>query len=316
MSDFDIVLRAVSERHGVFLRRDALAVGVDDRRLRRGVRDGTWVRVRHGAYAMADEWRDLGPDARHCLLVRAVLRTMGTRVAASHHSACLLHGMDLWDVDLDVAHVTRTDGGAGRTERDVVHHEGLCLQDDLVPFDDHRLIRPVRAALESALLGDIERGLVVVDSGLRRRLFTPVELAAQHELMASWPGSRHLQVVTRLADGRSESVGESRSRFLFWSQGVPMPELQFEVRSQGRLVGVTDFAWPRHRLLGEFDGRLKYGRFLRPGEDAGDAVFREKRREDELRRVTGWAMVRLTWADLHRPGPTAATVRSMLSHAA
>ena len=317
MSDFDIALRAITSRHGVFLRREAVGLGLDDRWLRRGLRDGSWVRVRHGAYAMADEWRALRADGRHRLLTRAVLRTHGDRVAASHHSACLLHGMDVWEADLRVAHVTRTDGAAGRAERDVVHHEGLCLDDDIVRSPDgDRLIRPVRAALESALLGDIERGLVVVDSGLRGGLFSPEELAAQHDRMRSWPGTRHLHLVTRLADGRSDSVGESRSRFLFWSQGLPLPELQFEVRSQGQLVGVTDFAWPGHRLLGEFDGRVKYGRFLKPGEEAGDAVFREKRREDELRRVTGWGMVRLTWADLYQPGFTAARVRSMLGQAA
>lgn len=315
MGDVDIALRAITERHGVFLRREAQALGLLDRSLRRDVRAGRWVRVRHGAYADGCGWSALDADGRHRVLARAVLRT-NHRVAASHHSACLLHGMELWNVDLTVAHVTRTDGGAGRTERDVVHHEGFSLQDDVVSPEGYQLMRPVRAALESALLGDIESGLVVVDSGLRRELFTVSDLAAQHDLMRSWPGSRHLHVVTRLADGRAGSVGESRSRFLFWSQDLPRPELQFTVEHRGRLVGVTDFAWPEHRLLGEFDGRVKYGRFLRPGEDPGDAVFREKRREDELRRVTGWGMVRLTWADLHRPGATAATIRSMLGRAA
>ncbi len=70
--------------------------------------------------------------------------------------------------------------------------------------------------------------------------------------------------------------------------------------------------WPEHGLLGEFDGRVKYGRLLRPGEEPGDAVFREKRREDELRRLTGFAMVRLVWADLHRPRETAARIRGLL----
>ena len=129
---------------------------------------------------------------------------------------------------------------------------------------------------------------------------------AQHQLMQSWPDSQHLHVVTRLADGRVESVGESRALFLFWSQGLPMPELQFEVRDGWRLVGATDFAWPEHRLIVEFDGRVKYQKFLRHGEDPGDAVFREKRREDDIRRVTGWRVIRLTWADLAHPARTAA----------
>jgi hypothetical protein len=131
--------------------------------------------------------------------------------------------------------------------------------------------------------------------------------------MRSWPATIGLQIAVRLADPRPESVGESRSRYLFYSQGIPMPELQFEVYdAHGTLIGITDFAWPAYRLLGEFDGRVKYGRLLRPGEEPGDAVFREKRREDALRSVTGWSMVRLVWSDLDRPAATAARVREML----
>ena len=64
-------------------------------------------------------------------------------------------------------------------------------------------------------------------------------------------------------------------------------------------VGITDMAWPGHGLLGEFDGKMKYGRLLRPDESAGDAVFREKRREDALREATGFIVVRIVWADLY-----------------
>jgi hypothetical protein len=58
--------------------------------------------------------------------------------------------------------------------------------------------------------------------------------------------------------------------------------------------------WRDERLLGEFDGRIKYGRLLRPGQDPGDAVFEEKLREDALR-DEGWGMVRWVWAELARP---------------
>ena len=54
-------------------------------------------------------------------------------------------------------------------------------------------------------------------------------------------------------------------------------------------------------MLFEFDGRVKYGRLLKPGEDPGDAVFKEKLREDALRRATGWAVERATWRDLSHP---------------
>ena len=59
---------------------------------------------------------------------------------------------------------------------------------------------------------------------------------------------------------------------------------------------------------GEFDGRVTYGRFLRPGEEAGDAVFREKEQEDAIR-DEGWGVVRWTWADPRQPHLVAARVR-------
>lgn len=316
MRDVDVALRAIAVAHGVFLRREAIELGLEDRDLRRGVRRRLLVKVRHGAYLHADVWAALDEVGRHAVLTRAALRTLAGKVAASHHSACALHGMDLWDVELGVAHVTRVDGGAGRTEGDVVHHEGLLLDDEVQQLGSLDVVRPARAALESALLSGIERGLVTVSSGLHRQLFEAEELAAQQLLMQSWPESRHLQVVARLADGRVESVGESRCLFLFWSGGLPMPELQFEVRDGHRLVGTVDFAWPEHRLLVEFDGRVKYGRYLRPDEDPGDAVFREKRREDYLRRVTGWRVIRLTWSDLADPARVAMMLRAEMARAA
>ncbi len=39
--------------------------------------------------------------------------------------------------------------------------------------------------------------------------------------------------------------------------------------------------------------------------------MREKRREDLLRRLTGWSMLRLVWADLERPAATAAIIREI-----
>lgn len=59
--------------------------------------------------------------------------------------------------------------------------------------------------------------------------------------------------------------------------------------------------WEEHQTLGEFDGRVKYGRLLRPGQRPEDVLWAEKLREDALRDL-GWQVVRWTWADLDREG--------------
>ena len=101
------------------------------------------------------------------------------------------------------------------------------------------------------------------------------------------------------ADARSESAGESLSRVAIWRLGFPAAELQFEVTVAGRCYR-SDFGWPEARVLGEFDGKVKYGALLRPGESAADVVMREKRREAGLR-AAGWWVVRWTWADVVQP---------------
>jgi hypothetical protein len=127
-----------------------------------------------------------------------------------------------------------------------------------------------------------------------------------------WPGSQHLHVALRLVTGKSETVGESRSMHLFWREHLPAPEQQWEVRINGRLVAVVDFAWPEYNLFGEFDGMRKYFRDHDPSVAPEEVIVGEKRREDLVRRLTGYSFVRIIWADLYRPARTAASVRQLM----
>jgi hypothetical protein len=141
------------------------------------------------------------------------------------------------------------------------------------------------------------------------------EIGDQFDRMAHWPRVRHLHVPVRMATHQAESVGESRGLWLFWTEHLPAPALQHEVYDGARLVGRTDWAWPRLRGLGEFDGKVKYGRLLKAGQDPGEVVFQEKRREDDLREVAASWMIRLVWADLDRTAHTAQRIRRLMSAA-
>lgn len=308
----DSLIRAEADA-GFFTRAAALAAGHSDNSIERAVRSREWTRIRPGAYAVTSVWESLSGLQRHEIATRAVLTKLGPRVALSHVSAAVVHGLDLWRPDLGTVHVTRLDGGAGRTESGIQHHEGLLVDGDTLAGPYGRTVTPVRAAVETAHQHSTEQGVVVLDSLLRSGAASSEELAEALALLGTWPSARHVQVAGRLADGRAASVGESRSRYCFFAQGLPAPVLQFAVHDGADLVGICDFAWPEHRLLGEFDGRTKYERHLRPGETPSDAVVREKIREDRLREVTGWGMVRLTWADLDHPRTTADRLRRMLS---
>ena len=84
--------------------------------------------------------------------------------------------------------------------------------------------------------------------------------------------------------------------------------MQWPVRVGGS-TAYTDFGWSRQRTVGEFDGKVKYGRLLKPGQDAGEVVYAEKLREDAIR-DEGWQVVRWTWLDLRDFGPTATRIRA------
>ncbi|HEX6247233.1 MAG TPA: type IV toxin-antitoxin system AbiEi family antitoxin domain-containing protein [Nocardioidaceae bacterium] len=298
-------LRTIERERGVFLRSEVRGLGYDDKAVRRAVRRKLWWRVRHGAYCFFDTWERADPVQRHLILARAVMRSMEGRVVLSHVSALVAHGVAVWGADLRRVHVTRIDGGAGRVERDVVHHTGRLLPLEPVEVMGMQASPPDRAAVEAATVMPVEPALVSMDSVLRKGLAASDQLAERYRQLEHWPGAQKLQLVMRLADGRADSPGETRSRYLCWSQNLPAPDLQCTVHDEtGTLVGTTDFVWHEHGVLGEFDGKVKYGRLLRPDQDPGDAVFAEKRREDRLREVTGYRMFRLVWSDLQRPVET------------
>lgn len=310
-------LRHVVQTDGFFTRRQAKECGYDDKQIAAMVRAKVWHRFRRGYYTYVDIWAHLDEFGRHRVRSRAVMHSLGRGVVAlSHVSAAIEHGMTPWGFGLGRVHVTRLDGGPGRIEGDVVHHAGICLDRDLTEVNGVPLVVADRAVVEAASLASNESALVLFDSFLHKELGDDHDLMSRFRSMERWPHTHHLHIPIRLADGGAESPGESRTRWLCWASRLPVPITQYEVRdSDGALHGTCDFYWPDSRTLGEFDGEVKYGRLLRPGQEPGDVVFAEKVREDTLREVSGCAMVRLIWQDLDRPRVTAGRIARFVRRA-
>lgn len=244
------------------------------------------------------------------------MRQYPRRVALSHDSATVAQGGPTYGLDLGAVHLTHfQDEHAGRRYAGIVHHEGGCRVGDLTRLPDgHWITAPVRTVLDTAARHPVEVGVCLADDFLRRRLVSEEGLRMVHEAMQTWPGMLRVHRVIDLADGRAESVGESLGRLLMKKTHLPTPVPQFEVfDDDGHLVGRCDLALPDHGVLIEFDGKVKYHRYRRQGETIEQMVLREKAREDQLREVTGWRMVRLVWADLWVPEATAARIRRQMS---
>lgn len=280
-------------------RRDALASGYTDAELRTlYVRDG-WTRLRAGYYVPPTIAHKLDQAARHRELVRALIPALNSGSVVSHQSALVLYGIPVWDAPLDRVHVTRDCVGGGYRTRQL--HVHCAPLDGVAHLDGMPVTPPARAVVDFARTAGFESAVVAGDAALRRSDCDAEDLTEAARYVQGRPGYRAAQRAIAFADGRSESVGESRSRVVLASLPLPTPQLQTSfLDDDGLLIGRSDFCFVESGVIGEFDGKVKYGKYLRSGEQPGDAVYREKVREDKLREL-GWEVVRWCWSDLERP---------------
>jgi hypothetical protein len=279
-------------------RADALLDGISDGELARLVRRGEMARLQRGTYVAATA--EFPDEGRHAAVVAATVAGLRVPGVVSHLSAAVLHGLPVWNVPLGRVHVTRRPPANGSGSRRVHLHVGRLPDDEVTALAGLAVTGLARTAVDVARTIPFEQAVVTVDAALATRETTREQLRGCLDLMGPVPGARRAARVIAFADSRSESVGESRSRVLVKRIGLPAPDLQVRLRGpDGSEVARCDFGWHEQRTVAEFDGRIKYGRLLRPGQDPGDAVFEEKLREDAIR-DGGWKVARWTWADLGR----------------
>jgi hypothetical protein len=297
----------------VILRRELIEAGHTDRDIAKLVKAGELARARHGAYVDGPRWQAEDETGRLRLRSRAVLRQAKAPVVLSHIAAAAEYDAPLWDVPTDIVHVTRRDRKAGRNEAGVRQHQGRLAPEDVVTRAGVDVTSATRTAIDVTTVAGTESALCVVNHLLHERHTDLTAIRRRYESMVHDPHTLHTDLVLRLADPRVESIGESRTAFVMWKQGIPYAEPQFVITDEvGREIARLDFAWPRRGRWLEFDGKQKYVKFLREGESVTDAVLREKEREDLIRELTGWRCLRITWADLANPQRLAARIRRFL----
>ncbi|WP_166678085.1 type IV toxin-antitoxin system AbiEi family antitoxin domain-containing protein [Kribbella kalugense] len=298
---------------GVFSRAQALTCGYTPRGIRDRVRSGRWLRIRHGQYAEAVDLSRLAPWelelARYRRLVYAVMNAMRPgSVAVSHQSSLLLHGLPLWGVDLSEVHLSRLDERRhSGPVADVRYHRGVLTSDDLTTIGGLASTALPRTIVESACTTSFEAAVIFLDAALRDGVDED-DLRRLLRLTEFWPGSATARAALGFADGRSESVGESRMRVLMHNQGLPVPELQVVYRDRDGIIARVDFDFSDYNTVVEFDGKLKYA------GASSDVLVQEKIREDRLRAI-GLEVVRTMWPDLDRPAHTAGGIRAAFARA-
>ncbi|WP_431968020.1 hypothetical protein [Nocardia sp. bgisy134] len=275
----------------------AIAEGFTDRELH-GLE---WRRVRRGAYLNAGRMAELSAEEKHLALARAVCQVSSPKAVVSHISAAMAHGLSHWDVPTHRVHLTRDRSAGARTSRQVVLHAARIEADEVVRCGGLTMTSAARTVVDLARTIPFERAVVVGDSALRLGAVTPADLLEQLGRSKGRPGNSAARRAIASMDGRSESVGESRSRVAIRAAGLPNPELQARITTpEGTCIARVDFLFPGLGVVGEFDGLMKYRAAHRGPRTAEDVVIAEKAREDALRAL-GWLVVRWTWAELEAP---------------
>lgn len=284
--------RLAQSPDGVFTTAEARALGLSSFDLARLCKHGRLKHLARGIYTVPAA-EPLSPEQVHRRLAAGVCRLYPDAVL-THHSAVIAHGLPVFDLGPALGRVllSRPVGMERLAQHWIIRPRpswlGCTTQPGLPTSDLASTL--VMHALEHGSMA----GVVALDRALHTELVRFSEVEAIAANVAGWPRSHRVRTMLAYADGKSESVGESRLRVDLAVGGIEV-EPQVVIRDeQGRFVARVDLAVRDSKVVIEFDGAVKY-------TDGGpEALMAEKRREDQLRRL-GYVVVRFTWADLYRP---------------
>ncbi|HEY0249460.1 MAG TPA: hypothetical protein VGC45_14490 [Gryllotalpicola sp.] len=290
----------------------------EGRALRRQLASGELRRLRRGVMQPPPRplrelpWADRPGEARRRYLDRiaAVAETRRRDVVFSHLSAVAIHGLPhlgLWPAAVEILEPA---GSRRRSKRGVIVHRAELAEDEIEEWGGFFVTSVARTIADLARAGEVMATVVALDHAIGPRAtpdqaVTKDAISAIVEAQGAWGAARALALVD-FADARSGSPGESGSRVRFAELGFEAPELQFRHPLPAGGYYDSDFRWKRSRrgrpLVGEFDGLGKYlkeeylGR-LTPGE----AVVKEKRREDVIRSLDGSDFMRWGMPEVIEP---------------
>lgn len=272
-----LIARIAAGQHGLFLRQDALAVGMTDAQIEYRVRTGRWVRVTPGVYRLAGvpvTWNQRALSA--CLAA-------GDKAIISHRSAAVVWGLSGFRPGR--IELTVPDGRSVRSRLATVHRSA----DLLSPAKRYGLpvTRPSRTILD--LAGVVNGDLLeeAVDDVLCRRLCRLDELVAAprrrgsgalREVLSAWNG-----------DGIAEGVAEMRVVRALLAEGLPAPVRQYEIWVNGVFIARVDLAYPPIRLAMELDGFRWH---------AGRRKFRSDRMRRNRVEAAGWRLLEAAPEDI------------------
>ena len=280
-----------------FTSQQAAAAGVSRGQLSRLVRSGLVRRMTRNAYVAAQ-----APDTR-LLRGEALALVVPAGCVVTDWTACWYwSGMDLPNSHLGVPPLSvfrPSDEGRLRNGL-VTSGERWFRAGDTMPLTgDLAITTPLRTACD---LGRLYRPIIALggmDALMRHAGFSRGQLVGGVEQFRRQRGVVQLRTLAPLADGRSESMGESSLRWHWLSlTHLPAPEPQVPVTIQGITVFRIDLGVEELRYGAEYDGERFHGEEHRVPDE---------RRRSRLSAEFGWVIDAFRRDDIYGPHETATT---------
>jgi very-short-patch-repair endonuclease len=292
------VIRHALANDGVITRREALALGMNERTLSRRLEDGLLVKVATGVYAVP------GVFESEATVLGAAGRSLGAVV--SHQTAARLHGVTLPGPRLVVSVPHR------RTHLfpDVIVHQLTDIRAlDVCRVDGLPTTTPARTVVDLAAVLSLTRLGRAIDRFATRRIVSFAEMSDTLDGLArkGKPGVVKLRraLEPRLGTkGLSESDLESILLEVIRLASLPEPDLQYRPPWLKHVNGRVDVSYPEEKLVIEGDSREWHG---------DEYTFQADRERDNLAQLAGWRILRFTWHDItKRPNYVVSSIRRAL----
>jgi predicted transcriptional regulator of viral defense system len=278
---------------------DIRASGDDPRRTRRLAAQGQLIRLRRGVYCRSDRWAVAEERMRHVARAVAASRQAVNPFVVAGVSAAAIWGMPLSVPFGDEVIVIDSHRGGGRSEPGVRRVTSGASAAHPVERFGIQVTDVARTALDVARTAPFHFAVGSVDWALWEKNPEAVARPVLEERLSElrpFAHAAHLKRVVDFAVPVSGSFAESAARAVIHELGYEEPVLQLALRDEEGVM-YPDFAWPRLRILVEFDGRAKYEDPRFNGGDPVQKLWDERRREARLRKL-GWIVIRVEWSDV------------------
>ena len=279
-----------AQRHAVFSRDQAEALGFTRHQRERRVSDRRWEELFEGVYRIAgapSTWRSN---------LRAAALAGCEFTGASHRSAAAIY--EIPGADRRLRELLCPRWRRARSELLVVHESLALTPEDFKVVDSIPVTTVERTLLDLGAVRSFETVERAVEEALRRELTTLDDLDAALRRLAR-KGRRGAGVLRRVVEARTPNRVltandiEMRMLQVLRANGLPEPVPQFVVWHQGRFVAQVDAAYPEWRIALEYDSYAWHSH--RP------ARIRDNARRNALINVD-WAPISVIWEDLESGG--------------